>query len=108
MRELPAATDKARAGRLWKPRRSLLQRGALHRHDHSPLSDEEVVDMTDQYVAGVTGEEQLIIELLETTPWQRQVAVAVLAVLDAETPGYKMGHRARIDDIGHQLETTAQ
>ena len=88
-----------------KTRRPRLERGALHRHEHRPLSDALVVDLTHQYVAGEGG---LIVELLDATPWQRQVVIAELTILDAQTPSYKMGHRARINDIRHQLDTKSE
>jgi hypothetical protein len=94
---------QARAARLWRRRRPHLERGALHRHEHRPLSDALIVDLTDKYVAG---DASLIVELLEATPWQRQVVTAQLAIIDAQTPTHKMGHRARIEDIRFQLETT--
>lgn len=97
------AEAQARAARLRKPRKPLLERGALHRHEHRPISDALVVDLADRYVGG---EGNLIIELLDTTPWQRRVVAAEVALLDAQTPSYKMGHRARINDIRIQLEAT--
>lgn len=93
---------EARAARLRRRRRPHLERGALHRHEHQPLSDALIVDLTDKYVAG---DASLIVELLEATPWQRRVVTAQLAIIDAKTPSYKMGHRARIADIRFQLET---
>lgn len=94
---------QARAARLRRPRKALLERGALHRHEHRPLTDALVVAIIDQYVAG---ESSLIPQLLKATPWQITICTAELALLEAHTPSYKMGHRARIADIRFQLEAT--
>lgn len=97
------AEVQVRVARLRNPRKPFLKRGALHRHEHQPLSDALIVDITDRYVAGRAN---LLIDLTDATPWQRQVAFAEVVLLDAETPIRKMGHHARINDLCRQLDMT--
>lgn len=92
-----------RVARLRAPRRPFLNRVELHDGHYHPVTDKAIIDLTEQYV---TMGNDLAIQLLNPSPWQRHQVAAQLGYLEAVVPEYKMAAHMRIGDIRHQLRTT--